>query len=314
MVIGLKRLTLIRLFFAGLCSVLFLHQIAATPVAHSTERQQTLKATAGNSIDFPMQVHRGLPIVDVWVNGRGPFRFGVDTGAMYPVVFRAGLAERIGLARPEAPKAGSGSTGIGDRPTVPVDSIRVGDTVFTGISAVLVDFRSFGPPVEGTLGLPLFKDFLLTLDYPGSRMRIERAELPEADGKTVLPIEKHPTGLALVDLEMEGESLSALVDTGNLATAFVLPKSLVSRLGWASDSSSTKKARTLGQEFTVEEVRLSGAIRLGDLVFNQPVVVFGDTFRKALVGGQAFKEHVVSIDQKNWRLRVVRSPGVESGG
>ena len=306
----MKRL--LRLFFAGLFSVLFLHQITATPIAHCTEQQQTREATAKASYGFPMQVHRGLPIVDVWVNGRGPFRFGVDTGAMYPVVFRAGLAEKIGLARPEAPKGEPGSTGIRDKPTVQVDSIRVGDTVFTGIFAVLVDLRSFGPPVEGTLGLPLFKDFLLTLDYPGSRMRIERAELPEADGKTVLPIEKHPTGLALVDLEVEGETLSALVDTGNLAAAFVLPKSLVTRLGWASDSSSTKKARTLGQEFTVEEVRLSGAIRLGEFVFSQPVVVFGDTFGKALIGGQAFREHAVSIDQKNWRLRVVRYPGVDS--
>ena len=70
MIIGLKRLTLIRLFFVGLCSVLFLLQIAATSIAHSTERQQTLKATAGNSIDFPIQVHRGRAEIEAGLRGQ----------------------------------------------------------------------------------------------------------------------------------------------------------------------------------------------------------------------------------------------------
>jgi len=86
---------------------------------------------------------------------------------------------------------------------------------------------------KGRPSTSLFFDVLLTLDYPASRVRIERAGLPESDGTDILPLEAHSTRLAFVELSAEGDTFSALFDTGNLAAPFYLPRSIAVRLEWA---------------------------------------------------------------------------------
>jgi hypothetical protein len=224
-------------------------------------------------IDVPMRVHRGLPVIDVWINGSGPFRFGIDTGAMDSVVIGVPLAIKLGPARCGTMVERTAGAESRDRGRISIDSMRIGNAQFTNISAVLVDFGPAQVPFDGTLGLSLFKDFLTTIDYRKNRIRIDHAELPEADGKAVLPIEKHPTGLPFLKLNVQGYTLLALLDTGNLAAPFYLPGSLVNQLRWAGDSNPTKKVRTLGREMLLAKVTLAGVIRLGQYRFNQPVVV-----------------------------------------
>jgi len=40
------------------------------------------------------------------------------------------------------------------------------------------------------------------------------------------------------------------------------------------------------------------------LAFDRPIVVFGDTFSRAIIGGQAVSGYAVNIDLKNRRLRL----------
>lgn len=288
---GLAEVIPIRLLLIHVLPALLLHQSTPNPVVSPTETERMLESVVSITADVPMRLHRGMPVVAVRVNGSGPFSFGVDTGAMDSVIVFSSLAAQLGAR---------------DSDRVPIESISIGDAVFTGISGKSNNLGPAGLPFDGILGLPLFADYLLTLDYPAGCMRIERAELPKADGKTVLALDEHPTGLAILELEVDGESLAALVDTGNTAAAFYLPKSLVSRLTWTSDSGTSRVARTAGGEITLEEIKLAGVVRLGQFDFNQPVVVSGDTFSMAIIGGQAFEEYVVSIDQRNRRMRLSR--------
>ena len=246
------------------------------------------------SVHVPMVVHRGMPIVEVWIDGDGPFNLAIDTGAMHPVVLDSALAKRFVKE----------STGTREEDEVWVDSIRVGEVVFLGVQAAVRGPLHERLPFDGILGLPLFLDVLLTLDYPAGRVRIERAELPEPDGIDILPLETHPTRLAFVELSVEGDTLSALFDTGNLAAPFYLPRSLAVRVEWASETATPRRAHTAGGQIALEEVQLAVAIQLGRFVFDRPLVVFGDKFSRAIIGGQALSRYAVSIDQKSRRLRL----------
>jgi hypothetical protein len=55
------------------------------------------------------------------------------------------------------------------------------------------------PEFDGVLGIGLFKDYLLVLDYPARRVRIEKGELPPTDGREVLDFEER-RGIPIVKL------------------------------------------------------------------------------------------------------------------
>jgi len=268
-------------------------------------RAATGTADHGIETDVPMESHRGLPIIDVFVNGLGPFRFGVDTGAMDPIVLSESLVDSLGSAGADTTVTGSDGHLFRDRGRL-VGSVGIGDATFPGSPARSHDFGPMALPVDGILGFPFFRDHLLTLDYPAGRLRINSAAPPAVDGAAILPFETHPTGLATLEMTVDGEPLTALLDTGNMAAAFYLPGSLVSRLERVAGSGGSRQARTAGGEISLEETRLAGEIHLGPMVFERPVVVFGETFSLGNVGGLAFADCAVSIDQARGHLRIVR--------
>jgi hypothetical protein len=264
------------------------------PSPARVERPPVERVVLDMPVDVPMRVFRGLPLVEVRLNGNGPFTFAIDTGSMLPVTVGPELAERLGAVAPE------------EGARFRVETIDVGTAVFEGVPAEVRRPLESHPPVHGILGLPLFAEVLLTVDYPGDRIRITREQLSDLPGTDILPLERHPTGLAFLELSANGHTLPALLDTGNLAAPFYLPRSFATRLKWAGELSASRTARTSGGEIALEEVRLATEIRVGPFVFERPVVVFGDIVSRAIIGGQALSDYAVSIDQRTRRVRVTR--------
>jgi hypothetical protein len=105
-------------------------------------------------VEVPLVGAPTLPLVEVTLNGRGPYRFLFDAGANV-VSVKASVAREAGLPVLQQ---------LSERSVVGVDSLRLGGVVFRGVAAV-------GEPeldVDGVVGFNLFKDGLLTLDYPAS--------------------------------------------------------------------------------------------------------------------------------------------------
>lgn len=116
--------------------------------------------------------------VQVHVNGRGPYRFIVDTGATMTCLDR-GLADRLQLEEP-AGQLGMGM-GIGQEPgslrLLRIDSLTVGEATATGLTGCALDlarFEQIGIEVDGLLGLNFLQEFRVTLDFPAGRLRLER--------------------------------------------------------------------------------------------------------------------------------------------
>jgi hypothetical protein len=115
----------------------------------------------------PMVERYGKPYVMVTINGKGPFRFVIDTGTGGDALVTPELAAELGL-----PTVGhamlSDPSGQGGKkaPIVRIPSLEIAGVQFNGIRAVSHPFFAEAGSCEGLLGFTLFRDYLLTLDFP----------------------------------------------------------------------------------------------------------------------------------------------------
>jgi len=125
-----------------------------------------------------LQLRDGRPLVDgVYVNGHGPYRFLVDTGANVNLM-ETGLARKIGLKATFqvdlASAAGKIPTSGSDGNEVALDSVRAGEQkfLFTGLEAI----HNSSPDVQGVLGEWFLSRFDYTLDLRGKRLEFGKRE------------------------------------------------------------------------------------------------------------------------------------------
>lgn len=188
-------------------------------------------------IEIPMQTDGGMPSIELMVNGQGPFLFGIDTGAQGGSRIDSSLVEKLKLKSSGQVQATDGS-GRNPQTTeiVKLDSVAIGNLRFADVSAGSRNFKNSPRPlkVDGILGLSLFSEYLVTLDFPAKVLRIAQGELPKADGAEILDY-KNERGVPLVELSVGNTKINAHLDSGNMIGAFVLPTAFVEKLTRASE-------------------------------------------------------------------------------
>ncbi len=139
--------------------------------------------TANTEIPFAMLMRDATHIaafgLDAKLNGRGA-RLEIDTGANGLTVTRS-VAEHAGLK----PFSQTEMNGVGDQGYKPgysayADSIRIGNLEFQDCSVEVLDSRS-GLDVDGLIGMDVFSQFLVTLDYPMRKLLL--GPLPPRPGE-----------------------------------------------------------------------------------------------------------------------------------
>jgi len=257
--------------------------------------------------DLPMLFRGPEPAIEVMVNGQGPFLFAIDTGGTDEARVDSSLVERLGLriTGTDTGNDGSGKNTI-KVGTVQMDSLTVGGLKFRNVKAGTRDYNRVNlPHIDGILTFDLFHDYLLTLDYPAKRVRLERGKLPKADGAEILRLKRihsHPA----VGIMIGSERVAAEIDSGNIGHEFLFPASLVEKLSLATKPVSIGKARTVTHEFKLKEARLKANIHLGKYEFTQPLISFPAPFPFANIGSKLLNQFAITFDQKNDRVRFVR--------
>jgi hypothetical protein len=125
-----------------------------------------------------LQVREGRPIVDgVYVNGRGPYRFLVDTGSNVNLI-ETGIAKKIGMnptfqvelasAAGKVPVSGS------DGNEIVLDSAKADEQkfLFSGLDAI----HNSSPDVQGVLGEWFLARFDYILDLRGKRLEFGKQD------------------------------------------------------------------------------------------------------------------------------------------
>jgi len=269
---------------------------------------------AGPSLEIPMDLATGRPMIELSLNGHGPYRFVFDTGAG-GLVIDAGLARELSLA-----VVGRDSLGDPNNPgayqvdVVRVDSVTLGTAgegktaplTLRGATASTFEVRQMmGSNVGGIIGLPSFQDLLVTLDYPGGKVRFERGELA-AGGAGVVEYTS-PEGIIVLPITVADTTLTAHLDSGNPG-AFMLPYGLTDHLHFKSPPAEIGQARTVNSNATIYAATLAGDIRAAGLTWSNPEVHLSELIEHfANIGMEAFRDAAITVDQRHHRLRMERS-------
>jgi Aspartyl protease len=259
-------------------------------------------------VEFPMQVGDGMPTVEVMVNGHGPFVFGFDTGAQAGPRVDASLVEKLNLKTTGEVQAIDPS---GRNPqasaTVKLDSLAIGSLRFTDVTAVSRNYKNSPRPlkVDGILGLNLFADYLVTLDFPAKKLRLEKGELPKADGAEILDY-KNEAGVAQVELGVGDKKIKARLDSGNAIGAFVFPSAFAEKLAFAGEPRVVGRARSASGEMEIKQVQLKDVIRLGRHEFPDATIVYPALGEIGNVGVKTLNQFVITFDQQHERVRLTR--------
>lgn len=233
------------------------------------------------------------PVIEVIIHGRR-LLFLVETGAWFNSI-SADTASELGLPirRGEAE----------------IDTLSVGQAQFSDMKARVVDEQP--GDVDGQLGLPAFAKLLLTLDFPAHQLRLEQGELPEPNGKDVLPLQAIGP-LWGVPVQVGGKAFTALLDTQS-GDALAIAPPLARQVAFTGPPVATGHVHgpAIG-DAPVNSARLHGDFEVGGFRFSQPIV---SSFPVDLrferlgiwLGPQLLQNFKVTLDQQHRRVRFVHA-------
>lgn len=256
----------------------------------------------GGTHSAPMELRRNMPFVEVRLNGRGPYVFGIDTGTGTEALVSPALVEALGLSAVGSVEAGDPS-GKNPRqlPQVRLTTLSVAGIDFARITAAVYAPSQAEGQCDGILGFPLFRDRLLTLDYPGGRLVVGNGTVARTQDGTTVPF-RAPDGVPVVDLVVGSGTVPAVIDSRGSGLA--LPASMAARLKLAGEPVIIGRGRTISGEFEIRGADLAESVLLGGYLFQHPFVVFHPEFPVGNVGGVVLRFFVVTFDQRNKLLRL----------
>ena len=259
-------------------------------------------------LEIPMKFGEGMPTVEVMVNGQGPFLFGFDTGAQAGPRLDASLVEKLKLkASGQVQAMDTSRRNPQTSETFKLDSLSVGDLRFADVTVASRNYQNSPRPlkVDGILGLNLFADYLVTLDFPGKKLRLEKGDLPTSDGADVLDY-KNDAGIAEVDLTVGDKKIKAHLDSGNAIGAFVFPTAFTEKLAFVGEPRVVGRARSASGDMEIKQVQLKDTVKLGRHEFPDPTITYPALGDIGNVGIKTLSQFVITFDQKNERVRLTR--------
>lgn len=182
------------------------------PPVPLTEPQDT------NLFAVPTRVDRiGRIVVPVMINGQGPFRFIVDTGASHSVV-SPDLAAKLGLT-PTAETAilVNGITGTAQVPGVTISKLQAGDLAIEDTSYPVV-WAPLMAGADGILGAAGLSAQRLLVDFDHNKVVLAHAGSGTLPGYARIPARRLEGGLVSVKARVGRVDTVAIIDTGSERT------------------------------------------------------------------------------------------------
>jgi len=153
----------------------------------------------------------------VYINGQGPFRLVLDSGANHSGITEA-VAETLGLTADASKQVMlRGVTGSTPVSTVHVNSFAVGD-MQEGAGRLPIVTDALGG-AEGILGTDGMQNRRIYIDFRHDLISITRSKSEHAEiGFRVIPFETLRGNLLVVDATVGGVRTKAIIDTGGQVT------------------------------------------------------------------------------------------------
>ena len=245
--------------------------------------------SASPEVVLPSEICRGLFIVPVTVGaGEGKtVNLLLDTGSTWtfidPDALRRIIGRRVGAGKVSFPDARIGRHEIG--------KLRAYIHPMKTLSLAV------GRKIDGILGFPVFKEVLLTLDYPAEEIRVSSGRLPRPDGREIFRDSGYKRPHLKVDVG--GRRVKVLLDSGYTGH---LELRSSDRLKWSVEPRPVTVSVLFAGVILNEGGRLSSALQFGPLRFEEPIVML--TRDEPQVGWHVLHHFVLTFDQRKNRIRM----------
>ncbi len=284
---------------------------AATTTSTTADTAASDKETDAERIALQQERYNRVT-VPVTIDGMGPFRFMVDTGAQATVVSTA-LADRLGLTeRRQATLIGIASTAQIEVAEVP--SLGLGTRQFSLPNAPLLEAGNIGG-ADGILGVDSLQDQRVLIDFHKQRILVADAKELGGDGgfEIVVKARRRLGQLIITGARINGVKTDVIVDTGSegslgnpalldrMRRARALPDNTMTDVNGAQLNTLTRVCRSLdisGMSLTNVPLQFADSPTFAALgLEHEPALILGMSelraFRRVAID---FSSHKVLFD------------------
>lgn len=255
---------------------------------------------------LPAQTVGNFLVLEAKWDRYGPYRFLIDTGSSVTLIAPT-VARRYTDTTPTSARRrvmGPDGNAI-ELPEATLRRIELGGVRFDDVPVLLYDCAPFsahlGVKIDGVLGFPLFREILLTLDYPGSRVVLRRPkDAPPIPGNVVPFDDGRKT--PLIPVKLGERTFIALIDSGSDMAFSLNPVGLEPKFARGPMVGAT--VGTIAGDRTQQIARLAETLVLAGQVFPEPIVDLSDEL--SAIGAAALRHFVVTFDQTNDRVTFFR--------
>ena len=213
----------------------------------------------------------------VFINGRGPFRLVLDTGASRSAI-TAMVAMALGIRTDQSPPVVlRGVTGSATVPTIQVDTLSVGDVAVDSPVLPIVPDAMGG--AEGILGAEGLVGKRIFIDFRHDQIRITYSRGERSGNDFVsIPFRSLHGQLIVVDATVGDVRAKAIIDTGGQTTIANL--ALRDALARRNLGGRGRPDQIVGATLAVEngEIIATPAIQFGTIKMLDPGVTFADMY------------------------------------
>ena len=184
-----------------------------------------------------------------------------------------------------------------------MDTLELAGVQFGNVRAAEAEFFTDSGTCQGLLGFTLFRDFLLTLDFPNRKVTLADGALTPDGGKNVLPF-RMPQGVPIARMKIGGlQPVEAQLDSGGWRPD--LPESLAVQLKYDVAPMEFASGQSVATYFTLKAGRLASDVKIGRYTFTHPVVEILPAFPLVNFGSPPMQRFAITFDQKNLLVQFV---------
>lgn len=215
--------------------------------------------------------------VPVKIQGAGPYRFLVDTGAQATVV-TARVTEALGLS----PSGRATLVAMASRSaveTVALDGLEFAGRRIDNLTTPLLRDRDIG--ADGIIGLDSLQDLRVVIDFRADSIAVVDAPVDSSSGYEIVVRARRKLGqMIITDARIEGVRTAIIIDTGSWHS---LGNRALQRRLHAKHSSTATSTDVTG-EIVTSDVAMLRDMQIGRLGLNDIPVGFTDSPAFAALG------------------------------
>lgn len=259
-------------------------------------------------IILPAQSLGNYLIIETKWDRHGPYRFLIDTGSTVTLVTPELVKRYPGIAPlrsvPQVPvKSADGGTAL--LPPATLRRIELGDALFENVPVLVYNCAALsahlGVKIDGILGFPLFRETVLTLDYPRSRVLLMPVFNAPPQPGAPIPF-NNANKKPLISVQLGDTSFVALIDSGGDAALRLNPVGL--NPNFATPPRPGGLTATLTGDSQQLIGRLADTLTIGNYAVRKPLVELTDEL--SAIGGGLLQHFTVTFDQERSRVTFYR--------